>query len=216
MKVINIDINDAAKFDLAIKEVIKCFESGGSVIYPTDTLYGLGCDALNEKAVDIIFRIKRRGLDKAVSVMVRNIEEIKKYAYINEKKELIARRLLPGPYTLIFESKNVIPNIISGGKTSIGFRVPDSEVTRKICENYEKPIVTTSVNLSGKEALNDPFKIVDLFRNIAPRPDIILDFGKIINPIPSTVIDLSGRDPRIIRSGVKSVKETMELLDKLK
>jgi tRNA threonylcarbamoyl adenosine modification protein (Sua5/YciO/YrdC/YwlC family) len=216
MRVINIDINDPVKFDVAIKEVVKCLQSGGSVVYPTDTLYGLGCDALNEKAVDVIFRIKRRSLNKAVSVMVRDIEEIKKFAYLNEKKETIAKKLLPGQFTLIFQSNNIIPNIVGGGKTSIGFRVPDCEVTKKICENYENPIVTTSVNLAGKEPLNDPFKIVDLFRNIAPRPDLILDFGKINNPIASTVIDLSGKNPRIVRSGIKSVKETMELLEKLK
>jgi L-threonylcarbamoyladenylate synthase len=216
MRVINIDISDPAKFGAAIKEVVKCLQSGDSVVYPTDTIYGLGCDALNEKAVDVIFRIKRRTLGQAVSVMVRDIEEIKKFAYLNEKKEAIVKKLLPGPFTLIFQSKKIIPSIVSGGGLSIGFRIPDNEITRSICEYFENPVVTTSVNLAGKEPLNDPFKIVDLFRNIAPRPDIILDFGKISNPMASTVIDLSGKDPKIIRSGIKNVKETMELLEKLK
>jgi L-threonylcarbamoyladenylate synthase len=215
MQVINVDINDTVKFDAVIKEVVGCFKNGGSVVYPTDTIYGLGCDALNEKAVDVIFRIKRRSLEKAVSVMVKDIEEIKKLAKLNSRKEQIAHNLLPGPYTLILESRGIISKIVSGGTGKIGFRVPNSEITQKICDNFASPIISTSVNISGKEALNDPFKIVDLFRNIAPRPDIILDGGKISDSMASTVIDLSGRDPKIIRSGIKNVKETIELLAKL-
>ena len=216
MKVINLDISDPIRFDLTIKEAVDCLKSGGVIVYPTDTIYGLGCDALNGKAVEKVLKIKKRKNNKPLSVMVRNAEEIKKYAYLDARNAKILRAILPGPYTLILPGAKKLSMVITGGSANVGIRIPSHPVTDKLTEFFENPIVTTSVNIAEKESLNDPFKIIDLFSKETFRPDLVLDFGKLKNTRPSTIIDLTHRNPQIIRSGMMSVQETIELLGKLK
>lgn len=216
MRVINLDISNPAKFSLAIKEAVDCLKNGGVIVYPTDTIYGLGCDALNEKAVEKVFKIKKRENKKPFSTMVRNTEEIKKYAYLNTRNERILEAILPGPYTLILPGAKKFPPAVAAGSTNVGIRIPSHPVTEKLTEFFEKPIITTSVNIAEGEPMNDPFKIVDLFGQEKFKPDLILDLGKLKDARPSTIIDLTRRSPQIIRSGMMSVQKTMELLEKLK
>ncbi len=216
MRVIYVDLNDKYKFDLAISEAVKFLEAGKIIVYPTDTIYGLGCDALNEGAVKKIFAIKKRDAGKPLSVMVKNISQIKEIAFADREKEKIAASVFPGPYTLIFPGPRNVPKIITGGQNSIGIRIPDNLITKNISQRFKNPIVATSVNLSGEEPLNDPFKIAEYFKNKDFAPDLILDCGKIKNARPSIVVDLTRRSPQILRSGTRSLGEIKELLEKLK
>lgn len=216
MRVINLDLSEKVKFDIAIKEAVDCLCGGGVIIYPTDTVYGLGCDAMNVGAIDKIFRIKKRNNKKPLSVMVRNIEELKKHVFLDERAKKIIENILPGPFTVILPGVKKLPPEITGSSSNIGVRIPDHPVTRKISEDFENPIVSTSVNFADEEPMNDPFKIVDLFKEEKYQPDLILDFGKLKNAKPSTVINLIRRSPQISRSGMMSVQETKELLEKLK
>lgn len=215
MRVINLDISNPAKFSLAIEEAVNCLKNGGVIVYPTDTIYGLGCDALNEKAVEKVFKIKKRKNSNPFSIMVKNTEELKKYAFLNARVKNIIAKIIPGPFTIILSGAKKLPAIINGKSTNIGIRIPDHPVTQKLSAVFENPIISTSVNIAGEEPLNDPFKIVDLFNQEKFKPDLILDFGKLKEAKPSTVIDFSRRNPQIIRSGMMSVHETMELLTKL-
>ncbi len=216
MKVIYIDLNNENKLDLAISEAVKYLKEGKVIIYPTDTIYGLGCDALNENAVKKIFEIKKRKVGKPLSVIVKDISKIKEAAFIDKEKEKIAANIFPGPYTLVFPRPRNIPKTVTGGKNSIGIRVPDNKICQEIAKLFPNPIVTTSVNLSGEEALSDPFKIVDYFKDKGIVPDLILDCGKIKDAQSSIVIDLTRKSPQILRSGTRNLREIKELLEKLK
>lgn len=216
MKVVYVDTNSPEKIRLAVEEAVDFLRQGKIIVYPTDTIYGLGCDALNEEAVGKIYAIKKRESGKPVSVIVDDVDSINKIAFVDRKNKAVAEKLLPGPYTLIFPGPKHIPKIITGGENSIGIRMPDNNVCQEIAGAFPNPIVTTSVNLSGEEALNDPFKIVDYFKDKELVPDLILDCGKIKEAQASIVVDLTRKSPQILRSGTRSLKETMELLDKLK
>jgi L-threonylcarbamoyladenylate synthase len=216
MKVIYVDLNNKYKFDLAITETVKHLKEGNVIVYPTDTLYGLGCDARNVKAVEKILKIKKRESGKPLSVMIRDIAMAKKIAFVDRQKEDIMKKLLPGPYTLILPGAKNMPETVTGRNNSIGIRIPDNPVTRRLCENFENPIITTSVNIASEVPINDPFKIVEIFKEQESQPYLILDCGKIKDAKPSIAVDLTQKSPQILRSGTRNLVEIKELLDKLK
>lgn len=216
MKVICVDLNDEYKFNLAISETVRCLKEGGIIVYPTDTIYGLGCDALNEKAVEKIFKIKKRDIGKPFSIIIKNIAAAKKIAFIDKQKEEIIKKLLPGPYTLILPGAKNIPGAVISIDNSIGIRIPNHPVTKKLSENFENPIITTSVNITEKAPINDPFKIVETFKERDDQPDLILDCGKIGSAQPSIVVDITRKSPQVLRSGARNLGEIKELLEKLK
>lgn len=209
------DLQDENRLDAEIEEAVKFLRAGKVIVYPTDTLYGLGCDALNEAAVQKINAIKKRKELKPLSVIVKDVEEIKKYAFLSAKNKTILENLLPGAFTFILPGVKKIPALVVGGGNNLGIRIPDSLVTQKLAEKFENPIITTSVNIEGEEAMNDPFKIVDEFKAQFHSPDLVLDGGKIENPHPSVIIDISEKNPRIVRTGTMNVSETLGLLEKL-
>ncbi len=215
MRVAYLDINDDDKIEMIIRETVEFLKNGKTIVYPTDTLYGLGCDAFNEDAVRKVYAIKKRSEEKPVSIMVKDIESIGKIAFMDRKNKAVVEKLLPGPFTFIFPGPKNIPQLITGGKNSIGIRIPDNKICRYLLESFANPIVTTSVNISGTEPLNDPFKIVDYFKNKEHAPDFILDCGKIKNAQPSIIIDLTQKNPQILRSGTRNLQEIKELLSKL-
>ncbi len=216
MKVIYIDLKNKEKIKMAVKEAVYYLEQGKIIVYPTDTIYGLSCDALNEQAVEKVYALKKRDRSKPLSVIVSDIEAIKKVAHVDGGTIRAAEKLLPGPYTLIYPAPRGFMKAVTGGKNSIGVRIPDNFICQELAKNFFNPIVTTSVNLSGEEALNDPFKIVEYFKEKNVAPDLILDCGKIKNAQPSMVIDLTRKNPQILRSGKRNIKEIMSILEKLK
>lgn len=215
MKVAYLDYDDKDKLKLAIDEAVKFLRQGKVIVYPTDTLYGLGCDARNEEAVKKIFQIKKRESQKPLSVIVRDISAIGEIAFVDHYREEIAISLFPGPYTLIFPGVRNIPEIITAGENSIGVRIPDNRFTHMLSKYFENPIVATSVNISGDEPLSDPFKIVEHFKTSDVAPDLVLDGGKIKDPHPSVVIDITRKSPQIVRSGMMSTEDIRILLNKL-
>jgi len=216
MKVIYVDISSEEKINLAVQEAVSFLKEGKTIVYPTDTIYGLGCDAMNEKAIEKVYKIKKRDESKPFSVIAKNIEAIKKIAFVDRRTEGIASKLLPGPYTLIYPGPKHMPANLTAGNNSIGVRIPNNVISQKIADAFTGPIVTTSVNLSGEESLNDPFKIVEYFREKELVPDLVLDCGKIKNAQTSIIIDLTRKSPQILRSGTRSLSEIMAVLEKLK
>lgn len=215
MQIISLDINDPDRFESAIQVAVDFLRSGKTIVYPTDTVYGIGCDALNEKAVLKVAKIKKIKEPKPVSVIVRDLDEVKKYSFLGSTNKRILEKLLPGKFTFILPGAKNIPAAVTGGGNNIGFRIPEHPVTRKLAESFDHPIVTTSANVTGEEPLADAFKIVDRFRDEKYQPDLILDFGRLESAHPSVVVDISTSKPRILRSGMMNVQETLELLTKL-
>ncbi|MFH1359102.1 MAG: L-threonylcarbamoyladenylate synthase [archaeon] len=163
------------------KDIIKNIKLGKIFIYPTDTIYGLGCDATNVKAVDKIKEIKNRDKDKPLSVIAPSIEWIKKNLIIDKGFDL--EKYLPGPYTLILKKKNkdFLKHISKGD--SLGVRIPDIYFT-KIIQNSKVPFVTTSVNLAGKPFVT---KTSDIPEKIKCKVDVIVDKG-VLSGKPSTLV----------------------------
>lgn len=194
MKVVKVDPDNPEKSKMVmIREVLS---AGGTVVYPTDTVYGLGANIFQEEAVLNVYHIKKRSLNKPISVCVSKIEDIKQLAHLNPHAENIMQKILPGPYTLILNKKGSIPSQITAGMDKIGIRIPDNVICRDISREF--PITTTSANLSGHPS---PKSAQEAQQELGENPDIIIDSGPCPGGISSTVMDLTVTPPRIIREG---------------
>jgi L-threonylcarbamoyladenylate synthase len=196
MKLIKIDPQNPEKEK--IKEAIAVLENGGTVVYPTDTLYGLGANIFREDAVRKVYAIKKRSLNNPISVCVSEIGDINKIAYLDRDAEKIIKKILPGPYTIILRKKEVISPILTGGGEKIGIRIPENRICRDLTQRF--PVTTTSANISGKKA---PKSLEEVLEELSGLVDIILDDGISREGVPSTVVDLTVRPPRILRKGAK-------------
>ncbi len=161
---------------------------GGEVfIYPTDTVYGIGCDAFNKDSVRRIFRIKQRPRNKPLSVAFCDIDQLLRCVSLSSGQEALLRKRLPGPYTFIVMNRT-IPKIVTGGLDTIGVRIPDYGLVRRIIREADTPIVTTSANISGERA---PDSLHEISCDLLNRVDFVIDAGKCELGRPSEVIDLT-------------------------
>lgn len=184
-----------------VRQVIEHLQEGGIIIYPTDTVYGLGCDIENPKAIDRICKL--RGLDpkKANLAMIcQDISQLSSYTQqINNSTFRMLRKNLPGPFTFILPAANNVPKLFKNRKKTIGIRIPEHNVTNAIVEALGRPIMTASLKSDDEilEYFTDPADIYDDFKKLV---DVVIDSGPGGN-VPSTVIDCTGAEPLIIREG---------------
>ncbi len=182
-----------------IDKVVDVLRNGGLVIYPTDTVYAIGCDALNVRAVEEICKMK--GINPAkhnLSIICYDLSDISEYAKVDDRTFKIMKRNLPGPFTFILNTTSKLPKIYKNKKT-VGIRVPDNNIIRELVKNLGNPILTTSVKDDDDviEYITDPELIYEKYENIV---DIVIDggYGDIE---PSTVVDCTSGEPEIIREG---------------
>ncbi len=187
-----------------IAKVIKVLKDGGLIIYPTDTVYGLGCDITNTKALERIAKIKGVKLDKAnFSFVCSDLSNISDYIkQIDTSTFKILKRALPGPYTFILPGNNSLPKEFKK-KTTVGIRVPDNEIALEIVRKLGNPIVSSSIHDEDEviEYTTDPELIFEKWQNLV---DIVIDGGYGDNEA-STIIDLSDGEPVVIREGKGSL-----------
>lgn len=207
-----------------VDKAVEALKRGGVVIYPTDTVYGLGANALDEKAVKKIFEIKGRDFNKPVSIIVKDREMAKNVANFDKDIEQILEKIFPGPITVILFKKKILSDTLTAGINKIGIRIPDCKFTKILMENLDFPITTTSANISGKGATGDISEIIEQFTNqkikpayasieaTAGKPDLIIDAGILPESKPSTVIDLTGPEPKILRVGPVSKEALLKIL----
>ena len=190
--------------EAAIKKVVDVLKNGGLIIYPTDTVYGLGCDITNTKALERIAKIKGIKLEKANwSFVCHDLSNISDYVrQIDTATFKILKRALPGPYTFILPGNNSLPKEFKK-KTTVGIRVPDNNITLEIVKILGNPIVSTSIHDEDEvlEYSTDPELIFEKWQNLV---DLVIDGGYGDN-VGSTIIDLSGFEPVIIREGKGSL-----------
>ena len=190
--------------EAAIKKVVDVLKNGGLIIYPTDTVYGLGCDITNTKALERIAKIKGVKLEKAnFSFVCHDLSNISDYVkQIDTSTFKILKRALPGPYTFILPGNNSLPKEFKK-KTTVGIRVPDNNIALEIVKMLGNPIVSTSIHDEDEvlEYSTDPELIFEKWQNLV---DLVIDGGYGDN-IGSTVIDLSGNEPEVIREGKGSL-----------
>ena len=182
-----------------IKTIIDCLLSGGVIIYPTDTIYGLGCDIFQPKAIERIARIKQVDPAKAqLSFICNDLSDLSKYSKpIDTPVYRILKSYLPGPYTFILPASKSVPKILQSKKSTIGLRIPNNVIARTIVETLGHPLLSASLPEEMIEAYTDPEIIHEKFENMV---DIVVD-GGIGGIIPSTIIDCTKPDFELIRLG---------------
>lgn len=190
--------------EAAIAKVVKVLKDGGLVIYPTDTVYGLGCDITNTKALERIAKIKGVKLEKAnFSFVCHDLSNLSDYVkQIDTATFKLLKKSLPGPYTFILPGNNNLPKEFKK-KTTVGIRVPDNSIALEIVRQLGNPIVSTSIRDEDDviEYTTDPELIFEKWQNLV---DIVIDGGYGDN-IGSTIIDLSGYEPVVVREGKGSL-----------
>lgn len=190
--------------EAAIKKVVEVLRNGGLVIYPTDTVYGLGCDITNSRALEKIAKIKGVKLEKAnFSFVCYDLSNLSDYVkQIDTSTFKILKRALPGPYTFILPGNNDLPKEFRKKKT-VGIRVPDNNIAREIVKLLGNPIVSTSIHDEDDviEYSTDPELIFEKWQN---KVDLVIDGGYGDN-VASTIIDLTGYEPEVIREGKGSL-----------
>jgi tRNA threonylcarbamoyl adenosine modification protein (Sua5/YciO/YrdC/YwlC family) len=199
-----IKIYDDKPNESAVKKVVEILKDGGLVIYPTDTVYGLGCDITNTKALEKVAKIKGIKLEKAnLSFICSDLSHLSDYVkQIDTATFKLLKRALPGAYTFILPGNNDLPKIFKNKKT-VGIRVPDNNIIRAIVKELGNPIISTSIHDEDEivEYSTDPELIFEKWQNLV---DAVIDGGYGDN-IPSTIIDLSGFEPEIVREGKGSL-----------
>jgi tRNA threonylcarbamoyl adenosine modification protein (Sua5/YciO/YrdC/YwlC family) len=182
-----------------IKTVIECLLDGGIIIYPTDTIYGLGCDIFKPKAIEKISRIKKVDSQKAqLSFVCYDLSDLSKYTKgISTPLYRMLKEHLPGPYTFILPASKEVPKILQSKKSTIGLRIPNNNIARKIVEQLQHPILSASLPGEMVEEYTDPELIYENFKNLV---DIVIN-GGIGGMIPSTVIDCTKDEYEVIRLG---------------
>lgn len=171
--------------------------NGGTIVYPTDTVYGLGVNIHDMNAVKEVFKIKKRPFSKPLSVCVSRVNDINKVAYLNENQLEIVNKVLPGPYTIILRKKEHVSSLLTAGSNKIGVRIPNNKICMELSKLF--PITTTSANLSGIKAPSSVNEVVKQLNNLV---DLILDGGTSKNNPPSTIIDLTSDNPEIVRESI--------------
>ena len=193
----------------AIAEAAATIRTGGLVIYPTETVYGLGADACSDEAVAKVFAAKERPLEDPVPVAVNSFELAQRIAELTPIAELAFKKFLPGPLTVVVKAKpKKISKLVTAGTENIGIRIPDHPVVLKLIEFVGGPITATSANLSGESA---PIAIREALKQLGKRVDVVLDSGKCKLGTPSTVVDLSSGAPRVLREGPISREELLTI-----
>jgi L-threonylcarbamoyladenylate synthase len=184
-----------------IDKICDAINSGLVLICPTDTVYGLICDASNEKSVEKIFKIKMRPREKALPVFVADIEGARKLAFINNKQEEIIRQGWPGKKTFVLKRKldsGLAENVFSR-KDTIALRQPDSELIKNIILKTGKFLIGTSANISGQPSSTKISEVLGQFENKINLPDIVIDAGDLPESQPSSIIDLTKGDQVVLR-----------------
>lgn len=198
-----------------VKKALQCLQSGGILIYPTETAYGVGVDATNAEAVTKVLEYKKRPQGKAISVGVSSKEMAKQYVEITAEAENIYNQFLPGPITLVSKSKHTIDKRLEAENATLGIRYPDYPLLLKIITEFGKPITTTSANSSGKKT---PYSVQDILENLSEKQKekihTIIDAGELPKNPPSTVIDVSSVNLKIYRQGAISVFKNQTVIQK--
>jgi len=184
-----------------MRQVIECLNDGGVIIYPTDTLYGFGCNIFKQKAIERIAKIKNIDIKRnTFSIVCHNLSQMSDYAKpISNEYFRIIKRALPGPYTFILNANSKVPKHLNRKKKQVGIRIPDNNIPRMLVEMSDSPILSSSIDLSGEEFeyCTNPELIYEKYQN---KIDIMIDAG-VCGSIPSTVVDMTNNEIEIIRQG---------------
>ena len=208
---------DAFNPDAAVIErAARLINRGEVVVCPTDTGYAFAANALDARAIARVFDLKGRSFSNPIHVAVNSIEEAEKYAHINEVARYLADHFLPGALTTVLPKKEIVPSMLVAGLDTVGIRIPDNNVILKLAGAAERPLTTTSANISGKPTPYTVEEIIGQLGENIRKVALILDQGPIKTRELSTIVDLSVSPPQLIRQGLVSWLEIHEVLNRFK
>lgn len=185
-----------------IARAVDLLQRGEIIGYPTDTVYGLGCDILNKQAIERIYLLKGMRKDKALAFICPDLSDISRYAVVENNTYRLLKRFLPGPYTFILPATREVPKYLHLKQKTVGIRVPSHPVPVALVQALGRPLISTTAAPQGDEPLVDPAEIDDRFSGLG----LVLDAGA-GGSVPTTVVDLSEGDIRIVRQGAGPIED---------
>ncbi len=185
-----------------IARAVEALNAGGVIAYPTDTVYGLGCDIMNRHALDRLYAIKGMDRSHPLAFVCPDLSNIARYAVVDNQVYRVLRRFLPGPYTFILPATREVPKLVQMRRKTVGIRVPACEATRALARELGRPVASSTAARPGGDPFVDPHEIDATFRGLA----LVLDGGA-GGLVPTTVIDLTTAPPEIVREGAGPVDE---------
>ncbi len=195
-----IEVNPQHPEPRKIQRAVDALQQGEVIVYPTDTVYGIGCALGHKRAVDRIFHLTGKNETQPLTLVCTDLSDIAKYAVVENTHYRLVKRLLPGPYTFILPATREVPRMLLSKRKTVGIRVPDHPVALALTRALGAPVLSTSASYKGEETLNDPAEIVQRFKGI----ELVLDAG-FCGVVSSTVVDLTGTEPVIVREGAGPV-----------
>jgi len=192
-----ITINPKNPQKRSIERVVEVLKKGALIGYPTDTIYGIGCDLLNKDAIETVYRLKKHDRKKPLSFICSDLNDISQYARVSNYAYKTMKRLLPGPYTFVLEATKLVPSIAMTKQKTVGIRVPDNRICLAIVERLGHPIISTSVYKTNEGLYSDPADIEEKF---GKQLGFVID-GGIVVAEHSSIIDLVNEEPVVLRRG---------------
>lgn len=194
----------------AFARAVRLLRAGKVIAFPTDTVYGIGADGFDERAIEQLFIVKERERGKAIPYLLADAKDLAKVAReIPRAARLLAEKFFPGGLTLVVPASVRVPKILIAGGDTIAVRVPNHPITRALIDSLGAPLAATSANISGGE---NPANAQAVLAQLAGRIPLILDGGATRGNLPSTVVDVTTDPPKVLRAGVISVKEIEEVV----
>jgi tRNA threonylcarbamoyl adenosine modification protein (Sua5/YciO/YrdC/YwlC family) len=198
-----LEINPLHPQPRLIKRVADVLRSDGVIVYPTDTVYGLGCDINSKKALERVRRIKKIDNKRHLSFVFADLKTIAHYAQVDDNSYRILKRYLPGPYTFVLKATRLVPRIVLTKRNEVGIRIPDNRICQALVQELGNPILSSSVRLPDDQLLDHPREIEALYKG---QVDLVVD-GGIFLPEPSSIVSLLEDVPQVMRVGKGDVSE---------
>ena len=195
-----LEINPQTPEPRRIRRAVDALESGQVIAYPTDTVYGLGCDVMNKKAVDRLYEIKGMERSQMLAFVCRDLSEVARYAVVHDAVYRTLRKFLPGPYCFILEATRDVPRIVQSSRRTVGVRIPKHPVAIALVTELGRPIISSTAARHGETPDPDPREVDLTFPGLA----LVLDAGA-GGTVPTSVVDLSGQKPHVVRVGAGDV-----------
>jgi tRNA threonylcarbamoyl adenosine modification protein (Sua5/YciO/YrdC/YwlC family) len=199
-------INSAHPEPRKIQRAVQILNGGGVIAYPTDTVYGLGCDIGNKQAIDRIYQLKGMPKDHPLAFISPDLSDISKYAVVENAVYRVLKHFLPGPYCFILSATREVPKMLLNKQKTVGIRVPNHPITIALVRELGRPLISTTASRPGQPPLVDPWEIEQEFSGL----DLVIDGGDAGGTVPTTVVDLSQGEVRIVREGAGPVDELVQ------
>ena len=200
--------------DKKLQEVANIIRQGGIVVFPTETVYGIGTNGLDSKSISKLYHVKQRPLNKPISLLVSSLEMVKAVTEnISDIEYKLMEAFFPGPLTIILKKNKAVPNNLTNNTDTVGIRLPDNIIARKLIEYANVPIATPSANISGRSSGTN---IQDIIKDFGDKVDYYIDGGPSELGIGSTIVKIDGNEPIILRKGSISEEEINEVVNKYK